>query len=102
MEEFFVPNFAFLVLCKTRDYYMAYQLVNWSVVDDFVFWMGFKEFCEYDEKIAKYCLKKYILEQICYYEDKDEYEESYKKDYLWLYFNKKLNFYGYLNHVNNL
>ena len=88
MEEFFVPNFAFLVFCKTQDYYLAYQLVNWSVVDYFVFWIGFEVFCEDDvyEDIAEYCLKKYILEKIC------EDEESYKNGYLWLYFNKELKF----------
>ena len=95
MEEFFVPNFAFLVFCKTQDYYLAYQLVNWSVVDYFVFWIGFEVFCEDDvyEDIAEYCLKKYILEKIF----KDEIK--YKNGYLWKYLNKTLKFHDYLGHV---
>ena len=63
MDEFFVPNLAFLLFCYGSDYYYLNKLVELyidgsCVVDTFVFVIGFKFFCNSSQKIAEFIFKQ--------------------------------------------
>lgn len=67
MDDFFVPDLAFVYFCYDKCDYWAKQLCDWEFVDSFYYFWAFKIYYKNrDEELMKYYLNRYIMKtQFC-------------------------------------
>ena len=67
MDDFFVPDLAFVYFCYIKYDYWAKQLCDWEFVDSFYYFWAFKIYYKNrDEELMKYYLNRYIMKtQFC-------------------------------------
>lgn len=65
LEDFFMPNLAFLFLCFDNQNFLAKQLCDWELVDfDYIVWAFKLYFDRENIQLSKYYFNRFIIQQL--------------------------------------
>lgn len=78
LNEFFIPNLAFIYFCNIKYDYWAKQLCDWELINANYYIWAFEKYYNDDYKMRKYFLNMYIM-TMGHFDNFDNFDEHFSE-----------------------